>query len=235
MDQVKYAASRLRRLQWWLAYGEGNPSFREDLRKPFSVLSLVTRPGALQLRKTIDDTVVAFVPPSLPLITPDLTCSHVLVEFVKNRWWRLTARIETLVRTPVIFVIGFVTNKHGYFGFLIGALNYDGPETDVSSSSSAATVTVYGVSQWIQDKYDTARGEGVTFRIHSSTDLHSSLRSLFQEWAATFDSELYRPFSLLDTDRYYNTPWAPSTGEGSVLDQPGEDPGLSFEVSLRFE
>jgi hypothetical protein len=180
--------------------------------------------------------VVAFIAPNLPLTTLDLTCTDILVEFRQDGQWTLNAHVEGAAHVPIIFVAGFVTNEHGYFGGLIGVLNFEGGPTNVTSSNSIATVSINGFSHWIQENYTTARAEGVTFRIHSSRNMQGRLRALVQEWAATFGKPLFRPLSILDTDHRDDVAWGvPFMEGGSLTEDTGEDDGLSFRVSLRFE
>ena len=186
MDQVKRAASRLRRLQRALAPTSSIEAHRAYLQAPFSVRPFLNRPWVLSLRKTIDDTVVAFVPPNMPLSDSRITCSDALVEYRSSGHWTLNARIEASGRAPVVFVIGFMTNQRGYFGGLIGAVNFAGTRAFAVSPTNTVTISAPGFSKWIQKTYGAAVAEGLTIRIHSSVNLQAPIRSLAQQWAGQF-------------------------------------------------
>jgi len=231
MDPVKRAASRLRRLQTALAPLNGRQAF---LEQPFLVRPLGN--GGVGLRRTIDDNVVAFVPPLLPLTSPSLTCTHALVEYNRSGYWTINVHVEAQGQMSVVFVAGFVTNQRGYFGGIFGALNFSGGPPNTSTPAGATTIAVRGFSKWIEENYAAAAAEGLTIRIASTTDLQGSPRALTAQWAASFDRRLYRPLSLLDTDYDDRAAWGVSSmNGGSLLDQVGQAPVLSFEVSLRFE
>jgi len=232
MDPVKRAASRLRRLQVALApldYAGQQAYFAQ----PFRVRPLTT--GGPGLRHTIDDTVAAFLPPALPITTPHLTCTDALVEYARNGRWRFNVRVTAHGAAPVAFVAGFVTNLSGYFGGLIGAVNFTGGPPNTSSPASTAVAGIWSYSRWIEDDYARALADGVTIRVHSAADLQAPVRGLAADWRNAFERGLYRPLSLLDTDDDHRAAWGvPAMDGGSLLDEVGQDRGLSFEVSLRF-
>jgi hypothetical protein len=231
MDPEKRGASRLRRLQVALAPQRSRRAF---LEQPFSVRPLGT--AGLGLRRAINDTVVAFVPPGQVLTGPGLICTDALVEFTSSGFWTLNVHVEATSRAGVAFVAGFVTNQRGYFAGMVGALNFAEGPPNTSTAAGTGTFSVRGFSQWLDESYDVAVTEGVTIRVLSSTDLQAQIRSFVEKWARSFDRPLYRPLSLLDTDYDDNAAWGvPEMQGGSLLDQVGQGEGLSFEVSLRFE
>ncbi|MER9185097.1 hypothetical protein [Mesorhizobium sp. M0159] len=233
MDQVKLAGSRLRRLQTALAPPNGREEF---LAQPLLVRPLAITRGPLELRKVIDENVVAFLPPVMPLLSPGLACTEALVEFTRSGHWKLNVQVEAQVAIPVALVAGFATNEHCYFGGLIAGVNISGPASEGTSPTSSGAFSIKGYSRWIEDDFIAARDEGVTIRVHSSIDLQGRIHALVGEWGRKFDKALYRPLSLLDTDYSDTTAWeVPNMIEGANLDLAGPDDGLSFEVSLRFE
>jgi hypothetical protein len=106
------------------------------------------RPSGAGLRQTIDDFVVAFVPPSLPITDANLTCEKALLEVRRAGGWMLNAHLKALTTEPTAFILGFDTWR-GYFGVTWGALNYPGDSTRVSSPTNILTVATAGTSGWI--------------------------------------------------------------------------------------
>jgi hypothetical protein len=240
MDMVKRAASRLRRLQSKLAIDH----HQWPPRGPFSVRAI--RRGRTSLRQIIDDTVVAFVPPFLPISSGNLTCDNALVQFSRDEFgecfWTLNVHVQTFDdNTPTVFVFGFTT-KRGYWGGFIGAVNFPGSEnskSDAVSATASATVSGWGVSRWIPANWSAAIQEGVEFRLFADTDLTGTTSDLLGQWLKTFDVTLFRPLNLFDDlDAREYASYEESSGladNSSLVDDGGDDPGASFEVSLRFE
>jgi hypothetical protein len=213
-------------------------AFSEYLKRSFSVRSLVTAPEPLMLRKAIDDTVVAFVPSTLPLTSTALTCTNALVQIQRTGGWWLNARLETPAQAPIAFILGFVFNEHRFFGWMFSALNVQGFGPD-KGFSSPALLGYTGGSQWLRDDYAVARNEGVTFGLLSTLDMKMSLNDFGDEWLRLVGGA-HRPLSILDTDSDDTLAWSVVTrgsGGGPAPSQllPVQDPGLSFEVSLWFE
>jgi hypothetical protein len=239
MDPMRRSASRLRRLQVALASSAQAHVVPEH--GPVSVRAL--RPSGAGLRQTIDDFVVAFVPPSLPITDANLTCEKALLEVRRAGGWILNAHLKALTTEPTAFILGFDTWR-GYFGVTWGALNYPGDSTRVSSPTNILTVATAGTSRWIPANWSPAVQEGIEFRLVSTTDINRNFSSFFREWRNAFSDDLsfYRPLDILDDDHPNEYPAGHFGGPalGYTLDQPGDnqpgdDSGLSFEVSLRFE
>lgn len=235
MDSVKRALLRARRLQRTLDF-ENAFTGNVPRKGPFSPRPTMLNSEAHSLRSAINNTVQAFVSPSLPITTGELMCTDVLVELRRGSWI-LNARVEAFAEAPIAFIIGFTVNKHRYFGFLLGLVNVPGASVNVSSPTKKATVSISGVSTWLSFNFETACREGVTFRLWSTSEIDTvSLRNLFDAWLGAFPEPLYRPMSLLDDGKSDYDAWGTPHGEGSLLDDnPGVEPGLSFEVSLNFD
>jgi hypothetical protein len=211
MDVVKRAATRLRRLQASLTPKSRTP----PPQGPFSALAISG--GRTSLRQIIDDTVVAFVPPILPIISGTLTCDAALLEFYRpgfgadltNREdidycsWTLNVHVQSSDTAPTIFCFGFTT-KRGYVAGFIGAVNYapaaKGSKSDKLSATPSATCSVWGPSPWIANHWSAAVQEGVEFRLLSSTDLEGTIESFTHEWERTFDVEWHRALNMFDDD-----------------------------------
>jgi hypothetical protein len=228
VDAVKRGNSRLRRVQ--ITLGE---SISEGFyHVPFSARSWVSPPAGhnMSLRSAIDDTVVTFLPPSPSAITDGgVRVIGANAQISYNRLWGICIRIEATQPVPTMFIAGFMMNVDGGWGGIIGVLNRDG-------HGNAETFAAMGASQWIQSNFPSARAQGVTFRVVSTTILEGRMRDFAVTWANTFDRGLGRPFSLLDTDKdWYWQIEDSMVGVDMPLDDTPADDQLSFAVSLRFE
>ena len=184
-----------------------------------------------RLRSMIDDTVVAFVPPSLPLVSdPGIIVTDALAQLSSDGGWAMWIRVEAVHPVPTFFLAGISTTHSAHWGGMGQVLNDSG-------NPNARVFFTLGASAWIAANYGAAAAEGVTFRAVSTTNLDGSLHDIAVVWRDSFDQGLGRAFSLIDTDKnyYYEQQAAAGIGESEALDDPPDDDRLSFGVSLRFE
>jgi hypothetical protein len=231
MDPVRRGHDGLRRFVRAKAQ-----SRRLDLSRPIGVRELADPGRAIDLRELIRSTVTTFVPPQLPIEDPNLTCTRALVEYHRSGGYSggyvLAAELRTELTKPVAFVIGFVSNVDRRWAWLMGALNFES-DSWVTSRSNAGLFHSLGGSAWVGQHYDSAREQGVTFRLHSTVDLQADPRRLLGDWAGKFDGGRFGPLlSLLDLDDDPYMQQGPSVDTQVVS---GDDETFSFRARLIFQ
>ena len=208
MDAVKRAASRLRRMQGVLA-SNYSPTIYDQ---PFRAREHAIPGKGAWLRSMIDDTVVAFVPPSLHLVgDAGIIVTDALAQLSSDGQWALWMRVEAVHPVPTFFLAGISTTLSGHWGGMGGVLNDSG-------NPNARVFVTYGASAWLAANYGAARADGVTFRAVSTTDLGGRLHDIAVVWSQSFDQGLGRAFSLIDTDENYYYEQQAAAGIGKKRD-----------------
>ena len=231
MDPVRRGPDSLRRLWRAQAY-----SRQLDLSRPVSARELAWPEWSGSLRELIGNKVTTFVPPQLPIEEGDLSCTRALVEYRRSSGYsggyQLVAELKTGLTTPLVFIIGFLTNVDRRWACIIGGLNFQS-DSWVTSSSNVGAFYVLGGSAWLGQHHDSARQQGLTFRLHWSLDTKVALGKFVDDWAGKFGGgRLGWMLSLLDLDDDPYIQQGPSVDAQVVS---GDDATYSFRTRLLFE
>jgi hypothetical protein len=231
MDPVRRGPDSFRRLWRAQVY-----SRQVDLSRPLGARELAAPEWSGSVRELIGAKITTFVPPQLPIEEGDLSCTRALVEYRRSSGYSggftLAAEMRTALTTPVVFIIGFATNVDRRWACIIGGLNFES-NSWVTSKSNVGVFHGIGGSAWLGQHHDSARQQGLTFRLHWSSNTKEKLTDFVNHWAGKFGGgRLGRMLGLLDLDDDPYMQQGPSVDTQVVS---GDDATYSFRTRLLFE
>lgn len=230
MDQPKRGPDRLARF-----YTAKSGQIRPELLAGRTTRSFMEEARTTSLRTLIERTVIAFVPPQLPVRHDTLAATHILCALQAAGGFTLGARVEASTDEPTAFIVGFCTNdRRGAWSALFGAVNFQS-DSVATSRSRVGVFRTSGGSWWLGRNYQAVMATGVTFRMVSAKDpARTPMRALFGSWVGSFEGQLNTRHLLALTDDHPELSVQTLDVETTRSVDP-EDATLRLRGSLIFE
>ena len=200
-----------------------------------TVRSFMADAHTTSLRTLIQRTVVAFVPPLLPLSQSPVNCTHAVTALEADGGFTLGAKVEATTSDPVAFILGFCTNDaRGAWSAIIGALNF-ATDSMATSSTPIGVFHTLGASWWLGKNYSAVAATGVRFRIVSTLNPdRTPIRQFFGSWVRAFEGGINLRNILALTDDHPELSVETLDAESTSSIDP-DDATLSLRGSLIFE
>jgi hypothetical protein len=199
-----------------------------------SFRSLLRNSQPNSMRQMIRGKIYAFVLPDGPIGDANAVCTHARLEVKADNeshaGYELMVRIEAKTHSPVMVAVGVNFYAGGRYTCGVGGLNVAG------SPRGYRILKLRGPSHWLASHLGPAFEQGVSFSIHSTTDMQGNLRQFVLECIGKLDGQKKRLMGFFDDDRdREDTPHDVIIANFNVSDifaEYGLQPNLTYPVEM---